>query len=53
MVKEIMDFAREQNVTQIMIWKHIQNTMEDLFFRSLADEIVRHSRGNRYLYHDR
>ncbi|HEX4046161.1 MAG TPA: DUF4118 domain-containing protein [Gammaproteobacteria bacterium] len=43
LVKEIMHFAREQNVTQIMIWKHIRNRWQDIFFRSLANEIVRHS----------
>jgi two-component system sensor histidine kinase KdpD len=43
-VNEIMTFAREQNVTIIMIWKHIRNRWYNLFFRSLPDEIVRHSR---------
>jgi two-component system sensor histidine kinase KdpD len=43
-VKEVMLFAREQNITLIMIWKHIRNRWRNLFFRSLADEIVRHSR---------
>ena len=42
-VKEIMQFAREQNVTQIMIWKHIITRWRDWFRRNLADEIVRHS----------
>ena len=30
-VKEIMNFAREQNVTQIMIWKHIRPRWKDWF----------------------
>ena len=42
-VQEILSFAREQNVTQIMIWKQIQPRWKEFFFRSLADEIVRHS----------
>ena len=42
-VKEIMNFAREQNVTQIMIWKHIRKHWQDWFHRNLADELVRHS----------
>ncbi|MGX6643206.1 DUF4118 domain-containing protein [Legionella pneumophila] len=42
-VKEIMQFAREHNVTQIMIWKHIITRWRDWFRRNLADEIVRHS----------
>lgn len=42
-VKEIMIFAREENVTQIMVWKYIRSRLRNLFFRDLADEIVRHS----------
>ncbi len=42
-VKAIMDFAREQNVTQIMVRKHIVTRWRGWFRRSLADEIVRHS----------
>ncbi len=42
-VKEIMDFAHEQNVTQIMVWKTVRPRIRSLFFRNLADEIVRHS----------
>ncbi|MFI4956003.1 MAG: DUF4118 domain-containing protein [Gammaproteobacteria bacterium] len=42
-VKEVMNFAREQNITQIMIWKHIRTRWRNLFFRSLVDEIVRYS----------
>lgn len=42
MVKEILSFAREQNVTQIMIWKRIHTRWGGWFGRHLADEIVRH-----------
>lgn len=42
-VKEILDFAHEQNVTQIMIWKQIRIRFRDWFYRSLTDEIVRQS----------
>ncbi|KTC93749.1 MULTISPECIES: sensor histidine kinase [Legionella] len=42
-VKEIVNFAQEQNVTQIMIWKNIRVRFRDWFRRNLADEIVRHS----------
>jgi len=42
-VKEIIHFARDQNVTQIIIWKHIQPRWKNLFRRSFADELVRHS----------
>lgn len=40
-VKDILDFAREQNVTQILIRKHIVTRFRGWFFRSLADEMVR------------
>lgn len=43
MVKVILDFAREQNVTQIMIRKHIFKRWRSWFQRNLTDEIVRHS----------
>lgn len=42
-VREIMSFAREQNITQIMLWKNIHPRLRDLFFRNLADEMVRKS----------
>jgi len=42
-VKTVMNFAREQNITLIMIWKHIRFHLRDLFFKNLVDEIVRHS----------
>lgn len=42
-VKEVMSFARDQNATQIMIWKNIRPRLRDLFIRNLADELVRNS----------
>ncbi|CEK10413.1 DUF4118 domain-containing protein [Legionella hackeliae] len=42
-VKTVLDFAHDQNITQIMIWKHIRTRWRDLFLRSLADEILRYS----------
>lgn len=41
-VKEVMAFAREQNVTQIMIWKHAKWRWKDIFFPNLAHEFLRH-----------
>ncbi len=43
MVKEIIDFAHEQNITLIMVWKHIRSRWKDFIFRSLADELTRYS----------
>lgn len=40
-VKEIMNFAREQNVTLIMIWRKIQPRWKEIFSSHLADELVR------------
>lgn len=42
LVKAIMNYAREQNVTLIMIWKHIRFRLRDIFYKNLADELVRH-----------
>lgn len=42
-VSEVMGFAREQNVTQIMIWKFVDAPWRDLIFRSLAHEFLRKS----------
>ena len=42
-VKEILEFAREQNATLIMVWKHIRPRWKDFIFRSLADELTRSS----------
>jgi two-component system sensor histidine kinase KdpD len=44
LVKEIMSYAREQNITLIMVWKHIRPRWKDLFSFRLADELVRNSR---------
>lgn len=43
LVTEILRYAREQNVTLIMIWKHIRSRWQELLHRQLADEIIRHS----------
>ncbi len=42
-VKEIMQCAREENCTLIMIWKHIRPRFFSFLRRSLADEVVRAS----------
>jgi two-component system sensor histidine kinase KdpD len=43
LVKEIMSFAREQNISLIMIWKHIRSRWQELVHRQLADEVMRNS----------
>lgn len=43
LVKEIIKFSHEQNVTLIMICKQIRHRWRNFFFRSLADEILRYS----------
>ncbi|MCW8408167.1 DUF4118 domain-containing protein [Legionella sp. PATHC035] len=43
LVKEIINFSRDQNVTLIMICKQIRTRWRNFFFRSLADEILRYS----------
>lgn len=43
LVTEIMNYAHEQNITLIMIWKHIRPRWKELWRRHLADEIVRYS----------
>lgn len=42
-VTEVINFAREQNITMIMIWKQIRSRLRDFIFSSLADELTRHS----------
>jgi len=42
-VKTILSFAREKNITQIIIGKKIRSRLRAFFYRSLSDEIVRHS----------
>ncbi|MCE0724488.1 MULTISPECIES: DUF4118 domain-containing protein [Legionella] len=43
LVKEIINFSREQNVTLIMICKRIRHRWRNFLFRSLADEVLRYS----------
>lgn len=43
MVKGIMNFAKENYITQIIIGKKIQPRWKNLLFKSLADEVVRFS----------
>jgi len=40
-VKEIMNFAHERNVTQIMTWKNVRPSWRQFFFRDMSDDIVR------------
>jgi len=42
-VVELMNYAREQNITLLMIWKRIRSKWVDIFTSRLADEIVRNS----------
>lgn len=42
-VKEVLSYARQENVTQIIIGKEIRPRWKDLFFKRLADEMVRYS----------
>jgi two-component system sensor histidine kinase KdpD len=44
LVKEIINFAHEWNVTKIIIGKQIRPRWKDFLFRSLADELIRHSK---------
>jgi two-component system sensor histidine kinase KdpD len=39
---EVLYFAREQNVTQIIIWKEIRARWKEILFFSLADKMVRY-----------
>lgn len=43
LVEEIINFAREQNITTIIVGKHVRSRWRELFFSSLADELVRFS----------
>ncbi len=38
-----MNFAREQNVTQVMVWKHIRSRWRNFLFKNFSDEVVRQS----------
>lgn len=42
-VKKIMNFAREHNVTKIVIGKRVRSRWSDFFYGSLADELIRNS----------
>lgn len=42
-VKGILNFCHEQNITQIVIRKRIRPRWKDFLCHSLADEIIRHS----------
>lgn len=42
-VTEVINFAHEQNVTQIVIGKKIRSRFKDFFSKRLADEVVRQS----------
>ena len=41
-VKEIVQFARENNVTQIMVWKYVSMRWTQILKRSIADDILAH-----------
>ncbi|MFI4954717.1 MAG: DUF4118 domain-containing protein, partial [Gammaproteobacteria bacterium] len=43
LVKEIIEFANNENITQIVIGKQIRSRWHDLLFSNLSDEIVRQS----------
>lgn len=43
LVKEIISYAREQNVSLIMVWKHIVPRWQSVWRRHLSDEILRNS----------
>lgn len=42
-VKEIIEFAREHNVTKIVVNKRIRPHWKELIFGSLVEELIRHS----------
>lgn len=42
-VKEIMSFARKQNVTLIMVYRQIRPRLKEIFSNSLVDQIIRAS----------
>ncbi len=43
LVKEIIRFARDRNVTKIIVGKHISPRWRDFFHLSLVDELIRNS----------
>lgn len=42
-VDEIINLAHNRNITKIIVGKRVKSRWKDLFSRSLADELVRHS----------
>ena len=42
-VKEIMNYAHDNNITLIMVCKHVRSRFREFLLRGLADEIIRHS----------
>ena len=42
-VREIITFSQEQNVTLLMLWKHIRSSLLGMFSKSLTDAIIRNS----------
>ena len=42
-VKELIRFAHERNISKILIWKRTRPRWHDIFFCSIADELVRQS----------
>ncbi|MGB6976652.1 MAG: DUF4118 domain-containing protein [Gammaproteobacteria bacterium] len=44
LVKEIINFAHEWNITKIIIGKQIRPRWKELLFRNLPDELVRYSK---------
>lgn len=43
LVKEIISYAREQNISLIMVWKHITPRWQSFWRKHLSDEILRSS----------
>jgi two-component system sensor histidine kinase KdpD len=43
-VNLILNFARKENITEILVWKNIHSRFKSLFHRSIADELVRQSK---------
>ena len=41
--KEIMEFARKNNITRIVIGKHVRSWWKNLLFGNLANKIIKHS----------
>jgi two-component system sensor histidine kinase KdpD len=41
LAKDIINFARENNITKIIIWKRINSRWRDFLFGNLADDVMR------------